>query len=721
MRPEDPAKQPRAARKALHTSLLLALAATLGALLAGCGGDGTPAPAKPGPPDDPAPAYVERGDLDALKQRGRLRILLPQREVAMLDRRGSSLDGEIELARQLSSRLGLSPELLFVRDRAELIEQLVAGHGDLVIARLTVTPERAKRVDFTTPVDHVREMLVLPAGAPAPKELGELAGLRIAVRETSSYYATLARLRETVPIEIETVPETTATEELIYRVARGELAATVADEDLLEAVLSYQDGIQAALPLSEPRPVAWALRLGRPALRESINTFLHERALIGERHRPRFGDLEEIKRRGVLRVLTRNNAACYFLYRGEERGFELELVREFAKRLGVRLQVILPPDGSELLPWLLEGRGDLVASSMTITPERAAWVDFTRPYLEPDERLVVHAEREEITGLAGLRGRTVTVRRGSSYHQSLLPLAEEHGFTIDFAPADTETEEILAMVAAGELEATVADSHILGIELALGAPLRDVTHVAAEQQIGWAVRDEDGGLLDAANAYLEDIDRGTFYNILRRRYFRDDRRLKRVLPERAKSRAALSPFDPLFRTHGRLRGLDWRLLAAQAYQESRFDPAAKSWAGAVGLMQVMPRAAQDVGLEGDLRDPGFSVAVGSAYLRKLVDRTEDTLPLAERLRFGLASYNVGRGHVEDGRRLAAELGLDPNRWFDNVEKALPYLRQRKYAARARYGYCRCSEPIRYVAEINERYAAYARLVDVGTTENDQAR
>ncbi len=168
----------------------------------------------------------------------------------------------------------------------------------------------------------------------------------------------------------------------------------------------------------------------------------------------------------------------------------------------------------------------------------------------------------------------------------------------------------------------------------------------------------------------------------------------RRVRERPKVSGRISPYDDLFKKYGREVGIDWRLLAAQAFQESRFDPKVRSWAGAKGLMQLMPRTASEIGIRGDLHDPETGIRAGALYMRRLTDRYNPAMPLSERLWFALAAYNAGPGHVLDGRRIARQKGQDPNVWFGSVENTLPLLRQSAYARKARYGFCRCREAVR---------------------------
>jgi membrane-bound lytic murein transglycosylase F len=172
---------------------------------------------------------------------------------------------------------------------------------------------------------------------------------------------------------------------------------------------------------------------------------------------------------------------------------------------------------------------------------------------------------------------------------------------------------------------------------------------------------------------------------------------------------SISPYDDLVRRAAEAHGFDWRLVVAQMYQESRFDPDAESWAGARDLMQVLPRTAQELGID-DLHDPEKSVEAGLRYLEWVRERFPASLDPAERMWFTLAGYNAGHGHVRDARRLARRLGHDPDRWFGHVERAMLKLSEPEYANRARHGFVRGREPVQYVRAIRDRYQAYVDLL-----------
>ncbi len=283
--------------------------------------------------------------------------------------------------------------------------------------------------------------------------------------------------------------------------------------------------------------------------------------------------------------------------------------------------------------------------------------------------------------------------------------------TLEAAPEDLETEEIIVKVATGEYDLTVADSNLLDIELTWREDIRAAFPVTDPEAHGWAVRVSNHALLDAINQYMKKEYRGVFYNITLNKYFKNARTMCTHVEFRASRTGELSPYDALVQKYADQFGFDWRLVVAQMYQESRFDHEARSWAGAVGLMQVLPRTAKSLGFH-DFRTPEAGIHAGVHYLDWVRDRFEPELPVEDRMWFTLAAYNAGYGHVWDARRLARKLRMNPNRWFGNVEKAILLLSKRKYARKARHGYCRGAEPVKYVREIKRWYEAYLQVTEL---------
>jgi len=228
-------------------------------------------------------------------------------------------------------------------------------------------------------------------------------------------------------------------------------------------------------------------------------------------------------------------------------------------------------------------------------------------------------------------------------------------------------------------------------------------------EIAFAVRPTSPKLKTYLNGFVKKTYRGMEFNVARKRYFGEKKKYKKAQAARSEHSKSISPYDDVIRKYARKYGFDWRLMAAQAYAESRFNPNAKSWVGALGLFQVMPKTGASMGFR-NLTDPDQGTHAGIKYMSRLITRFEKSVPFRQRVRFALAAYNAGLGHVIDARRLAKQKGWDPNRWFGNVEKAMLLLKEPYYARRARHGYCRGTEPVKYVSKIQSYYDAYVKVV-----------
>ncbi|MEM1025911.1 MAG: transporter substrate-binding domain-containing protein [Myxococcota bacterium] len=659
------------------------------------------------------------GDLAMIRARGSLRILVYGRAPSLLPRSGNPVLQDESMARAFARKLELEPVVVEVDAQDALISALNEGRGDLIAAQLTVTETRAEQVVFARAGQAVREMLVGPTDLKKPIEgLDDLKPGEVHVRASSSYAESLKA--QAVPFVA--ADESQTTPDLLEAVARGRIPFTVADEHILEAVQGYRPGLQAILPVAEGRQLAWALRKDTPELQAAVNRFVLERALTHHARASYREDLPAIQERGVLRVLTRNNPISYFLHRGRPFGFDHRLAQMLADDLDLRLQMVIAPSRDDLIPWLLEGRADLVAATLTATPERRAKVRFSEPYLFTRELVVGQRGAKLPRNLEELADRTLHVRASSSYFETLQALQSQGAnFEIAEVNEEMETEAIADAVAAGRFDLTVMDRHLLQVEAAFGTavveafPLPVLLEVqeyeeGKELPIAFASRPADEALGRALDGFVERVYRGLNYNIAKKRYFEDQRRFAKAKKARTGKTGTLSPYDELIKKYARRYELDWRLMAAQAYVESGFDPKAKSWVGALGLFQVMPRTGRSLGFT-RLERPDEGIHAGVKYMDRLIGRFDPEVPLEERVRLAMAAYNAGLGHVYDAQRLAAELGKDPNVWFGNVEEAMLLLAQPEYARRARHGYCRGGQPVAYVRHIQELYEAYAELTE----------
>ena len=662
--------------------------------------------------------YVERGDLPAIKERGKLRILLSDAslEVPYLPRQGLPIHYESDLMTRFAQGLGIEPEWIYVKKFDELLPMLLEGKGDIVAGNLTITDQRKERVVFSVPVTIATEQLIVRSDDDV-KNIKDLQGRKVALLKSTSYWETMQKHKAEYPrIQIQEIPDNKSVIEILDGVANGEYDVTVADSNVINAILPVQPQLKVAFNVSRERPIGWAIRPDAEQLQEAVNNFLNRENLTTRSQLEYKADLDEIKKRKVLRVLTRNNAATYFLWRGELMGFEYELARHFADSIGVRLEMIVAPSRDVLLQWLVKGKGDMVAASITI-PENnpSPSVRYSRPYDKVYEIVVGRNGEADVESIKELSGRSIYVRRSSSYWNTLQEIKKQGvDIKIKAAPENEETEEIIAKVAAGEYDLTVSDSHILDIELTWRDDIKGLLNLGEEVSHGWVVRTGSPELLEAVNKYIKREYRGLFYNITRQKYFEKPKTIAKRLEQRVDGggNGRLSPYDDFAREFAREFNFDWRLIVAQMYQESRFNPDAKSWAGARGLMQVMPRTARELGID-NLQDPKLSLKAGVKYLDWVRERFETELPIKDRMWFTLAAYNAGTGHVRDARSLARQMGWEPTRWFDNVEKAMLLLSKRKYARKAKHGYVRGSEPVKYVREIRNRYLAYVKLTDEG--------
>jgi membrane-bound lytic murein transglycosylase F len=319
--------------------------------------------------------------------------------------------------------------------------------------------------------------------------------------------------------------------------------------------------------------------------------------------------------------------------------------------------------------------------------------------------VVAPSGEHELDGPEDLAHRTLYVRHSSAYWDRLDRLrASGIPLILQAAPEHLETEEIIGLVADGKYSLTVAHSHVLGIELSWRRDVRAAFPLGDPVPLAWVVRETNPELRDAADRFLEGQYGTWISRILYDKYFEDPQRIRRHVADRNRQ-GGLSAYDEIVRRLAARHQLDWRLIVSQIYQESQGDPRARSLSGAVGLLQVLPGTGAELGVT-DLEDPESNIQAGLSYLASLRDRFEDDLHDRERMHFALAAYNVGWGHVQDARTLAAEVGWNPNRWFGEVERAMLLLARPEYARRATHGYCRGSEPMRYVRDIQARYDGY---------------
>ena len=431
---------------------------------------------------------------------------------------------------------------------------------------------------------------------------------------------------------------------------------------------------------------------------------------------PFTGDLPQIRKRGILRALVSPSRTDFFLEGRRPNGILVELLAQYLKTLNksvkkgelrISVKYVIVPF-NELIPALLDGRGDIVVANLTVTPEREAKVAFVRgKENRVDELVVTHKHVTDIDSLDDLAGRTVEVLAGSSYVEHLRRLNEDlkdegkKPVEIRESNRHLATEDLLEMTNAGVIDITVADDYRaqLWSRVLPDIVVHENVKLNAGGTLGWAVRKENPKLLKSLNLATPHLRAGTLIgNALINRYYKNTKWIKN--PVSRSERKKLQKLASLFQKYGEQYDFDWLALTAQGYQESTLNHSLRSPAGAVGIMQLLPSTAKDpnVGIP-DISSEENNIHAGVKYLAFLRDRYFDDPVLAEedRLAFSWAAYNAGPAKVRRMQRKARELGLDPNRWFGNVEQG----------ALAVVG----RETVRYVRNIYKYYITYRLLIN----------
>jgi membrane-bound lytic murein transglycosylase MltF len=439
---------------------------------------------------------------------------------------------------------------------------------------------------------------------------------------------------------------------------------------------------------------------------------------------PFFGDLTDIRKRRLLRVLVTNSQTDFFVDGGKIRGIQAELAGQFVqqlnrgfKRESNRIFVqFIPVEFHQLIPALLAGKGDVVAAFLTINDERSRQVQFSSgKMLDHDEVVVAHKDAPALESIEDLSGKSIYVLKSSSYLAHLQGLNQSFvklGLApIDIVSADKRllTEDILELVNAGIVQYTICDDFKVNLWQRVLANIKvydDIT-IAKDQHVGWATRKKSPELEQALNKFVKRAEKGSLIgNVLFERYLNNTVWIDN--PTHQTERAKLSELMVLFEKYGSQYGFDPLALAAQGYQESKLDQSRVSHRGAIGIMQVLPTTAKDPKVNIDnIEELENNIHAAAKYLHFIQQRyysSPDISPWNQRL-FTWAAYNAGPANVTRLRNAAARKGYDENVWFGNVEVMAAYMISR--------------EPIRYVANIHKYYTAY-RLLEQREMQRVQA-
>lgn len=492
--------------------------------------------------------------------------------------------------------------------------------------------------------------------------------------------------------------------------------------------------ISSRLYLTAIGIVTFSLVAGTCIKKSDLDYFIenNSEALNVSVEKPVERDFADIKRDGTLKVITRYSSNTYFLHQGLEWGFEYEFVSKFADNHDLALEIVVVGPNDNPYDMLNSGKGDIIAANYTATEERKKYVDFTRPYNIVDQVLVFSDDitnpPQSIEEVAE-REISITVRRNSSYFYRLQDLRDQGlDLPVHLVSNQKDTESLLFDISSNNFSATIADDNMFQASNKYMQGLQQGPVIAKNDSIAWAIRKNSPNLKTELNSFLYDHfrfgkadekpKRSSFLNILRKRYFESGPQIAEYYsPESDRQRMGIiSPYDDLIKQVADSAGIDWLLVASIVAQETKFNPQSKSWAGAVGLMQVLPRYSE-VPDEKLLYNEEVNVKEGVRIMKEHLQHYS-YLDSTNQWSFALAAYNAGQGHVADARRLAIDHNKNPNEW-ENVADALLKLMHRKYYKDARYGFCRGIETVRYVREIKNRYQTYKSVIAMSEYENEE--
>jgi membrane-bound lytic murein transglycosylase F len=650
-------------------------------------------------------SLIKKRDWNDIMQSGVIRALrLEWEEEHSLPRSGSTSLFHIDLFNRFATTHNLKVSWIKVKSLNQMFQYLEQHKADVIPRHLTITVRRLKKMSFSLPISQDQEILIAEKGTRLPFVKSKI---EIAVPESSAY---AEALNKSYPYwKITTFNGSLNSDEIADQLIAKKIKYSVLDGQSVDNLLSYRDDIVALKKFSNIKDLAWAVSKNNIVLLNKLNEFIAHHHVIKNSRKDRKYDLETIKRKNYpIRMITRNSPETYFLWRGELMGFEYELMRKFAQTHNLRLEVIVADNYKEMKQLLEQGKGDIIAGGISRIDERKSDLQFSIRYNRVSELLVSNKSSQPINSFEDLNGRSLSIRKSSAFWPQAKLLENKYGVKIIVAEENVSTELLIEKVAKKEIDLTIADSNLVGIEKRFRQNI--ITPLTLKNNVPYAygVRDKNPQLRYALNSFIKKTYRGTFYNVLKSKYFSNGKRLKGYRENRITLDSELSPYDQLVKENARKYDFDWRLITSQMFQESRFDPLSKSAAGAQGLMQVLPRTANELGYY-DLSQPEQSIAAGVQYLDWTRARFSSQVDLQEKILFALAAYNAGFGHVKDAQKLAKSINLDPHKWFGNVEKAMLLLQQPEYYKKTRFGYCRGSEPVNYVREIQQRYLSYVDI------------
>lgn len=425
-------------------------------------------------------------------------------------------------------------------------------------------------------------------------------------------------------------------------------------------------------------------------------------------------DLDSISTRGVLNVLTLSSSTSYFLYKGEARGYEYEMIKKFADDMGLKLHITVADNIQQLSQKLLEGKGDIIAYPMPIIGDTKSIMRYCGTERE-SEQVLVQQDIQPITDVIQLIGKDIYVEQGSKYEERLNNLNNELGGGIHIHLIDRDTivtEDLIEMVSKGEIPYTLADENLARLNRTYYHNIDLGLKVSFPQRAKWAVHNNAPQLAQAVDEWAQKDVNDNDIKAINKRYFELSKEVTGgAILSIADGR--ISQYDEIFKREAQKIGWDWRLLASMAYHESRFDSSVVSWAGARGIMQLMPATASAFGVGMDsIAYPGPNVRAAVKSIEAVEKSIQSITDPHEKLKFTLAAYNSGVGHLFDAIALAKKYGMNPQIWYGEVEEAMLMKGNPEYYNDevCRCGYLRGRQTTSYVREVMALYNYYCEKI-----------
>ncbi|OJV87508.1 MAG: lytic transglycosylase F [Bacteroidia bacterium 44-10] len=434
-------------------------------------------------------------------------------------------------------------------------------------------------------------------------------------------------------------------------------------------------------------------------------------------------DFPQILQADTLRVLTLNTSTSYFIYRDQPMGYHYDMIRDFCSHHGLVPEIIVAGNTGAMLQMLQDKEADLIAYGVPVTNALKDSMRYCGLQQISHQVLVQRAGRGDtlLTDVTGLIGKQVTVIDQSKYLDRINNLNNELGGGILIDRIDSDTivvEDLIRMVSRGEIAYTVADDDLAMLNHTYFGNLNVDLPVSFDQRSSWVVRKDTPVLADSLDSWIESRSSGPAFLRIVKRYFEETKGYSyvgRPSFREISGHGVISPFDSYFKRYGKETGIDWRLLASVSYQESNFETEGQSWAGAIGLMGLMPATAASLGAEGEqLLDPEKNIRAGTEYLKSLLHIFRFIDNPDERTKMALAAYNGGIGHVFDAIALTEKYGGDKEVWEGNVERYLQLKRLEQYYSDpvCKNGYFRADETIKYVRDVIDRWEIYKKSLSL---------